>query len=139
MKISQIHVFHNPRRDAIMVVHKPAVVTKDDKLIALDRTNETMQAVVAWVLQEHWEGYSKLPPVLRWWERLKAFGLRRPMLYIAADSRAVLLPHGKIAKVTVQVFQEVGEVKRGKEAHREHFNISEPEPVVDSEEASDVG
>lgn len=106
MKFDNLHVFHNPKHDAVMVVNQP----KDGRAILSGavRTEEAVQAVAGWVLRESWDGRAKLPVALGWFKRAWAKFRGRKIVHVATGDRALRISAKRVVRITVDVFEATG-------------------------------
>lgn len=102
MHLENAHLLHSPKRDAVMIVNSAA-----EPLAAIDRTEEAVQAVVGWTLRQKWDGSEKLPPVMRWWSKLKVYLGWDARLHVSTATRETVFIDGKLAVVTVAVYAPV--------------------------------
>lgn len=105
MKLSQVHIHYAPSRDRVLLVHKQAVMTKDQHPAIIDATMEATLAFAGWILREPWEGVNNLPAVPRFlwklWGRLKrpAGGHK-----VQKAFRDMYQPNGQRIRFTVEIF-----------------------------------
>lgn len=104
MKLNNIRVFHNPKRDAMMLVHSHS--DGQGVNLALDRTADIVQAVSGWVLKESWDGQARLPIVLGWFKRIKAKLRKERFVHVATGDRYAALLKNRVIHITVDVFED---------------------------------
>lgn len=102
MHLENAHLLHSPKRDAIMIVN-----AAQEPLQAIDRTEEAVQAVVGWTLRQKWDGSEKLPPVMRWWSKVKVYLGLDARLHVSTAARETVFVDGKLAVITVEVYAPV--------------------------------